>query len=67
MYSLIFENDSYQGLYLEVTIICGVDIMVFLCEKISDKKESICKIEIFTIIEAMQLANRLEVPLEIIS
>ena len=63
MYSLNFEeNDKYQGLYVEM-ILAGNDVMVYLCENSEEKAEVICKVELFTVSSAMELANRLAIPI----
>ena len=62
MYSLNFESDKYQGLYVEM-VLSGADIMVYLCEKSDEKSEAICKIELYTVSSALELANRLAVPI----
>ena len=62
MYFLNFESDKYQGLYVEM-ILAGADVMVYLCEKSEEKAEAICKVELFTVSSAMELANRLAIPI----
>ena len=62
MYSLNFENDKYQGLYVEM-VLSGPDVMVYLCEKSQEKAETICKVELYTVSSAMEFANRLAVPI----
>ena len=62
MYFLNFENDKYQGLCVEM-ILSGPDVMVYLCEKSEEKAETICKVELYTVSSAMELANRLAIPI----
>ena len=62
MYFLNFESDKYQGLYVEM-VLSGADVMVYLCEKSQEKSETICKVELFTVSSAMELANRLSIPI----
>ena len=65
MYFLNFESDKYQGLYVGINVASDGSADVYLCEKSGDVGDIICKVEIFNVTDALELANRLAVPIKL--
>ena len=65
MYFLNFESDKYQGLYVGMNVASDGSAAVYLCEKSGDVGDIICKVELYTVTDALELANRLAVPIKV--